>query len=61
MPTTRIQATITERRGISRDTVLRLDRYCGTSAEFWLNKQRKFKLESAALALGPQALEMIRC
>ena len=49
---TRIRAILAERRGISGDTALRLGRYFGTSAEFWLNMQRDFELESAAVALG---------
>lgn len=60
VPMTRIQAIIAERRGVSGDTALRLGRYFGTSAEFWLNMQRDFELESAALALRQQALEAIR-
>ena len=52
VPVTRIQAILAERRGISGDTALRLGRYFGTSAEFWLNMQRDFELESAAIALG---------
>lgn len=60
VPVTRIQAILAERRGISGDTALRLGRYFGTSAEFWLNMQRDFELESAALVLGEQALAAIR-
>jgi len=52
VPVTRIQAILAERRGITGDTALRLGRYFGTSAEFWLNMQRDFELESAAVALG---------
>jgi addiction module HigA family antidote len=60
VPVTRIQAILAERRGISGDTALRLGRYFGTSAEFWLNMQRDFDLESAALVMGERALEAIR-
>src|SRR5258708_39949136 len=52
VPVTRVQAIIAERRGITGDTALRLARYFGTSAEFWLNMQRDFELESAPAALG---------
>lgn len=52
VPVTRIQAILAERRGITGDTALRLGRYFGTSAEFWLNMQRDFELENAAVALG---------
>jgi addiction module HigA family antidote len=52
VPTTRIQAIIRERRAITGDTGLRLARYFGTTAEFWLNMQRDFELERAAETLG---------
>jgi len=35
------------RRGITADTGLRLARYFGTTAEFWLNLQAGFELELA--------------
>ena len=52
VPVTRIQAIVSERRGITGDTALRLGRYFGTSPEFWLNMQRDYELETAAEALG---------
>lgn len=52
VPVTRIQAILAERRAITGDTALRLGRYFGTTPEFWLNMQRDFELESAAIALG---------
>lgn len=52
VPVTRIQAIIHERRGITGDTALRLARYFNTSPEFWLNLQRDYDLEQAAIALG---------
>lgn len=52
VPVTRIQAIISERRGITGDTALRLGRYFDTTPEFWLNMQRDYELEQAAEALG---------
>jgi addiction module HigA family antidote len=52
MPTTHIQSIVAERRGISGDTALRLARYFDTSAEFWLNMQRDWELETAAEISG---------
>lgn len=52
VPVTRIQAIIGEHRGISGDTAIRLARYFGTTPEFWMNMQRDYELESAAVALG---------
>ena len=36
LPALRINDIVRERRGVSADTALRLARYFGTSAEFWL-------------------------
>ena len=52
VPVTRIQEIAAERRAITGDTALRLGRYFGTTAEFWLNMQRDFELETAAEKLG---------
>ncbi len=52
VPVTRIQEIVAERRSITGDTALRLARYFGTTAEFWLNMQRDFELETAAKKLG---------
>ncbi|GAA0590771.1 HigA family addiction module antitoxin [Caenispirillum bisanense] len=54
VPVSRIQAIIKERRGISGDTALRLARYFDTTPEFWLNMQRDFDLETAAVASGEE-------
>jgi addiction module HigA family antidote len=35
------------RRGITADTALRLARYLGSSAEFWLGLQLEYDLRSA--------------
>ncbi len=47
IPATRILEIASERRGISPDTALRLGRYFGTSAEFWLNLQKFYELSMA--------------
>ncbi len=52
VPVSRIQAIIKERRGISGDTALRLARYFNTTPELWLNMQRDFELETAAMLSG---------
>jgi addiction module HigA family antidote len=38
---------VRENRGVSADTALRLARYFGTSARFWLNLQTEFELRQA--------------
>ena len=35
------------RRGITADTALRLARYFGSTAEFWMNLQTRYELEVA--------------
>ncbi|HAX42614.1 MAG: HigA family addiction module antitoxin [Bryobacteraceae bacterium] len=50
VPATRISEIVHERRAISPDTALRLSRYFGTSAEFWLRLQGDYDLDVARAA-----------
>src|SRR5438270_9731364 len=45
VPATRIGEIMHERRRITAETALRLARYFGTNAEFWLNLQNFYDLE----------------
>ena len=45
VPVTRIAEIVHGRRAITPDTALRLGRFFGTSAEFWLNLQSRHDLE----------------
>jgi addiction module HigA family antidote len=45
VPAPRINDIVRERRAISADMALRLARYFGTSAEFWLGLQADFDLK----------------
>jgi addiction module HigA family antidote len=45
VPPRRINEIVHGKRGITADTALRLGRYFGTSAQFWLNLQNHFDLE----------------
>lgn len=45
IPQTRIGEIIKGRRRITADTAIRLSRYFGTSAKFWLGLQDDFDLE----------------
>ena len=45
IPQTRISAIIKGRRRITADTALRLSKYFGTSAKFWLGLQADYDLE----------------
>jgi antitoxin HigA-1 len=44
---TRIMDILHGRRSVTADTALRLSRYFGTSAEFWLNLQTHYDLREA--------------
>lgn len=45
VPPRRINEIILGKRSISADTALRLSRYFGNSAKFWLNLQAQYDLE----------------
>lgn len=59
VPAPRINDIARERRGITADTALRLARYFGTSAEFWMGLQADYDLRIAATAAN-DALARIR-
>lgn len=54
VPQMRISDIIHGRRGITPDTALRLARYFGTSAEFWIGMQATFDLETARDQIGAE-------
>ena len=58
VPPNRISQIIAGKRNITADTALRLGRYFGTSADFWMNLQTTYELDLARRELGP-ALEAI--
>lgn len=47
VPPRRINEIVLGKRGISADTALRLARYFGVSAQFWLNLQTRYELDLA--------------
>ena len=47
VPRTRIERLVREKTPITPDTALRLARYLGTTAEFWLRLQARYDLETA--------------
>jgi addiction module HigA family antidote len=51
VPATRIGDIVHGRRGITPDTALRLARFFGNSAEFWLNLQQMYDLSKARIEL----------
>lgn len=44
VPSTRMAAIVKEERSVTADTALRLARFFGTSAEFWMNLQAMYDL-----------------
>lgn len=54
VPANRVSQIVKGERGISAETALRLARYFGTSAEFWLNLQKRYELEDARLRMEAQ-------
>ena len=48
----RINEIVHGKRAISADTALRLGRFFGTSARFWLNLQSHYDLELEEMELG---------
>ena len=58
VPPTRIGEIVHGRRSISPDTALRLARYFGTTAEFWLNLQSAYDLDVARPSLPQIEIEV---
>jgi antitoxin HigA-1 len=52
VPATRIGAIVKGERSVTADTALRLSRFFGTSAEFWVNLQAMHDLTKARLESG---------
>lgn len=55
----RIGEIVHGKRAISPDTALRLSRYFGTSAEFWMGMQATYDLEIARDRLGGTIAEQV--
>jgi len=52
VPATRIGAILKGERAVTADTALRLGRFFGTSAEFWMNLQSMHDLTKAKAEIG---------
>jgi len=52
LPSGRITDILNGKRGISPETALRLARFFGNSARFWLNLQTAYELAVAERAIG---------
>ena len=60
VPAPRVYDLVRGKRGISADTALRLARYFGTSARFWMNLQSHYKLEIAEDRAGEEIEHEVR-
>ena len=52
VPSGRITQILNEKRGITAETALRLSRYFGNSARFWVNLQSRYELALAERNIG---------
>ena len=59
LPSGRITDILNGKRGISPETAMRLGRYFGNSARFWLNLQTAYELAMAEQAIGDKVMAEI--
>lgn len=60
VPANRISSIVGGKRELTPDTALRLERAFGSSAEFWLNLQARFDLETARDLIDKKELAAIK-
>ena len=60
MPSGRITDVLNGRRSISADTALRLSRYFGNSAQFWLDLQSQHDIAMAQRKSGAEINRRVR-
>jgi addiction module HigA family antidote len=60
VPPRRINEIVHGKRSITADTALRLSRYFGTSAEFWLGLQADYDLDVASDRLAERILREVK-
>jgi antitoxin HigA-1 len=54
VPAPRVNDIVRERRGVTPDTALRLSRFFGTTAQFWVALQTEYDLKVAQAEVGMQ-------
>lgn len=59
VPAPCIKDIVREKRAVSTDTAMRLARYFGTTAQFWLNLQTAFDLKQAEAEVGAQIMREV--
>ena len=60
VPATRVGAIVKGERSVSADTALRLARFFGTTAEFWMNLQAMYDLTKTRLETGAEIERDVR-
>lgn len=60
VPPRRINEIVLEKRAITADTALRLGRFFGIPAEFWLNLQARYDLECEKAKIGKRLTRDIK-
>ncbi len=60
VPPNRLYQILAGKRNVTADTALRLSRYFGMSADFWMNLQTAYELDLARLQLGKSILRIPR-
>src|SRR5438128_825625 len=59
VPANRISQLVAGKRGMTADTALRLEKWLGVSAAFWMNLQKRYELDLAREQTG-NSLETIK-
>ncbi|MFZ4427655.1 MAG: HigA family addiction module antitoxin [Saprospiraceae bacterium] len=58
IPQTRVSEIVKRKRRITADTALRLSKYSGTSAKFWLGLQDDFDIEESEKRIAVELTEI---
>ena len=60
VPPNRISEIVNGKRAITADTALRLQRYFGVEAQFWLNLQSRYDMEVVKEKLHDKIVKQVR-
>ncbi len=60
VPAGRLSEIINGKRAITADTALRLEKYFGVSAQYWLNLQSRYDLKIARREIWPSVEPRVR-
>lgn len=58
IPQTRVSEIVKQKRSITADTALRLSKYFGTTARFWLGLQDDYDIETCENVLAQELAEI---